>query len=75
MKYREPFNPYDNQLYDELDNRAWDIFIIKPLTKNVEYTFKQYFVYNKYTLPYCQCYEQAKIQLRRDKLIKIKKCM
>jgi len=66
MKYQKYFKSYT-----ELDDRAWDIFMLIPLSKNAGYTFKEDFVHYRYTLPYSQYYEQAKHQLRRDKLNKI----
>jgi hypothetical protein len=56
--------------FTELDNRAWEIFKKqwKPstMTKN-----KHFFVYHKDGYPFTKYYEQAKTELRNERIKRI----
>jgi len=58
--------------YTELDNKAWKLMEDKTLLLRCKIDPKKYFVCYKYYPYHAKYYEQAKIQLRRNKLKKIK---
>ena len=58
--------------YTILDDKAWDLFVKESLYKNFGLiTFKAHFFCKKNDYPYSSYYEEAKQQLRLNKLNKI----
>ena len=58
--------------YTDLDNKAWELMKDKSLLLRNKIDPKKYFVYYKYYHYHAKYYELAKLQLRKDKINKIR---